>query len=67
MPVNYPIESVANALRLLSSFKDRSAVGVSEAGRELGVARSTAHRLLAMLQEHGYLARRRARIIRAPN
>jgi IclR family transcriptional regulator, acetate operon repressor len=56
MPVNYPIESVANALRLLSSFKDRSAVGVSEAGRELGVARSTAHRLLAMLQEHGYLA-----------
>ena len=56
MPVNYPIESVANALRLLSSFKERSAVGVSEAARELGVARSTAHRLLAMLHEHGFVA-----------
>jgi DNA-binding IclR family transcriptional regulator len=46
---NYPIESVANALRLLLAFRERSAVGVSEAARELGVARSTAHRLLAQL------------------
>jgi DNA-binding IclR family transcriptional regulator len=51
----YPIESVANALKLLLVFRDRPAVRVAEAGRYLGVARSTAHRLLAMLAQYGFV------------
>lgn len=49
----YPIESVDNALRLLRLLRERAEVRVSDASREIGVARSTAHRLLAMLQHHG--------------
>lgn len=51
---NYPIGSVDNALRLLSLFGERPAVGIAEAGRAIGVARSTAHRLMQMLSHHGY-------------
>ncbi len=50
----YPIESVDNALRLLLQFKDAEALGVSDAGELLGVAPSTAHRLLSMLQYRGF-------------
>ncbi len=49
----YPISSVDNALRLLLMFRDRRLVRVAEASESLGVVRSTAHRLLAMLQYHG--------------
>jgi len=52
----YPIESVDNALSLLLLLRERRALTVSEAGRELGVAASTAHRLLAMLQYRGFVA-----------
>lgn len=45
----HPIGSVENALRLLVMLRDRPSIRVSDAGTELGVARSTAHRLLAML------------------
>jgi DNA-binding IclR family transcriptional regulator len=48
----HPISSVENALRLLVILRDREEIRVSEAAAELGVARSTAHRLLAML--HSY-------------
>jgi IclR family acetate operon transcriptional repressor len=51
----YPIESVASALKLLLVFRDRPAVRVAEAGRILGVARATAHRLLAMLAQFGFV------------
>lgn len=51
----YPIESVDNALRLLLMFREQPTVGVSEASRALGVARSTAHRLLGTLQYHGFV------------
>ncbi|MCC6222864.1 MAG: IclR family transcriptional regulator [Thermoleophilia bacterium] len=51
----YPIESVDNALKLLGMFRRRQLVRVSEAGDALGIARSTAHRLLAMLQYHGFV------------
>jgi IclR family acetate operon transcriptional repressor len=51
----YPIESVANALKLLLLFRDRPAIRVADAGRYLGVARSTAHRLLAMLAQFGFV------------
>ncbi|MFC0527722.1 IclR family transcriptional regulator [Phytohabitans kaempferiae] len=52
--VPYRIESVDNALRLILLLRDRSRVGVAEAARELGVAPSTAHRLLQMLRFHGF-------------
>ncbi|NEK57145.1 IclR family transcriptional regulator [Geodermatophilus sabuli] len=53
----YPIESVGNALRLLLLLRDRSNLRVSECAAELGIARSTAHRLIAMLEHHGFLRR----------
>ena len=49
----YPIESVDNALRLLLAFQERQEIGVTEASQLLGVAPSTAHRLLSMLQYRG--------------
>ena len=52
---SYPIESVDNALKLLHMLRDRSQIRVSEASTAIGVARSTAHRLLAMLQHHGFV------------
>jgi len=51
----YPIGSVNNALRLLLMFRDHPLIRVSEAGVALGVAASTAHRLLAMLEYHGFV------------
>lgn len=50
---SYPISSVDNALRLLLLVAERSEVRTSEAALALGVGRSTAHRLLAMLQHRG--------------
>ncbi|GAA2100819.1 IclR family transcriptional regulator [Actinomadura alba] len=60
----YALGSVDNALLLLHLLRDHGKTTVSEAARELGIARSTAHRLLAMLvyrdfavqdSDHGYL------------
>ncbi|WP_019818803.1 IclR family transcriptional regulator [Saccharomonospora saliphila] len=45
----YALGSVDNALRLLHLLRDHGSLRVSEAAAELGIARSTAHRLLAML------------------
>jgi IclR family transcriptional regulator, acetate operon repressor len=45
----YAIESVDNALRILQMLRDSGQVRVSDVAAELGIARSTAHRLLAML------------------
>jgi DNA-binding IclR family transcriptional regulator len=45
----YAIESVDNALRILQRLRDTGQVRVSGVAAELGIARSTAHRLLAML------------------
>jgi len=45
----YPLASVDNALRLLEILRDRGRIRVSDAAEELGIGRSTAHRLLAML------------------
>ncbi|KXP14469.1 IclR family transcriptional regulator [Tsukamurella pseudospumae] len=50
----YAIESVDNALRLLSALRDVGALRVTDAAAELGVARSTAHRLLGMLVYRGF-------------
>ena len=54
-PPQYPIESVDNALKLLLLFADQPAVRLTEASGYLGVASSTAHRLLAMLQYRGFV------------
>ncbi len=51
----YPIESVDNALKLLLLFGERPQIRLSEATRYLGVASSTAHRLLAMLTYRGFV------------
>jgi IclR family transcriptional regulator, acetate operon repressor len=45
----YAIESVDNALRVLQLLRDSGQVRVSDVAADLGIARSTAHRLLAML------------------
>ncbi|WP_156689314.1 IclR family transcriptional regulator [Mycobacterium sp. Marseille-P9652] len=50
----YPIESVDNALKLLLLLGERPQIRLSEATRYLGVASSTAHRLLAMLTYRGF-------------
>ena len=51
----YPIESVDNALQLLLLFREQSTLRVADASRTLGVAPSTAHRLISMLQYHGFV------------
>ena len=51
----YPIASVNNALRLLLLFRSQPRVRLSEASEHLGVAHSTAHRLMAMLAYHGFV------------
>ncbi|MGI5268769.1 IclR family transcriptional regulator [Nonomuraea sp. CA-218870] len=51
----YPIESVDNALRLLLWFRDHRQIRLTDASTHLGVASSTAHRLLAMLQYRGFV------------
>jgi DNA-binding IclR family transcriptional regulator len=52
----YPIGSVDKALRLLLLFREHPTVRLSEAAAAIGVAGSTAHRLLAMLQFHGFVS-----------
>ena len=52
---NYPIESVDNVLRLLLLIEAHGEIRVSEASAKLGIAVSTAHRLLAMLLHHDFV------------
>lgn len=50
------VESVRRALRVLGSFSlDRPELGVSEIGEELGMHKSTVHRLLATLEVEGFV------------
>jgi DNA-binding IclR family transcriptional regulator len=51
----YPIESVDNALKVLLLLDDRPELRLTDVGAHLGVASSTAHRLLAMLQYRGFV------------
>jgi DNA-binding IclR family transcriptional regulator len=53
-PPAYPIASVDNALRLVTALRERGTMSLSEASLLIGYARSTAHRLLAMLKHHGF-------------
>lgn len=54
-PPQYPIESVDNALKLLLLLADQPEIRLTDATRYLGVASSTAHRLLAMLAYRGFV------------
>src|SRR3954463_1007287 len=51
----YPIESVDNALRVLLLLGERPKLRLTDVSQYLGVASSTAHRLLAMLQYRGFV------------
>jgi len=53
----YPVGAVDRALRLLLMFHTRPAVRIVDAARELDVAPSTVHRLLAMLMAYGFVAK----------
>lgn len=53
----YPLTSVDNALRLLQLLRDGGAWRLSDCAAELGVAPSTAHRLLSMLVYRGFAMR----------
>jgi IclR family transcriptional regulator, acetate operon repressor len=50
----YAIEAVDNALQLIQLLRDVGSVRLKEAAAELGVAPSTAHRLLSMLVYRGF-------------
>ena len=51
----YAIDSVSNALRALLYLRDVDEVRVSELAAHLGVAASTAHRLLATLRANDFV------------
>jgi IclR family transcriptional regulator, acetate operon repressor len=51
----YPIESVDRALTLILMLQESDSIKVSEAGRLLGVSRSTAFRLLSLLQHRQFV------------
>ncbi|MCZ4521752.1 IclR family transcriptional regulator [Rhodococcus ruber] len=51
----YPIESVDNAATILLMFRGAPGVRVAQVAQDLGVARSTAHRMLTTLQASGLL------------
>jgi IclR family acetate operon transcriptional repressor len=62
---SYPIQSVDYALQLLLILKRDGLLRVSDAAAELGVARSTAHRLISMLRFRGFVEQAPDRTYRA--
>lgn len=60
----YRIEAVDRALTLLTLLAERGELSVTEAGRELGVVPSTAHRLLATLCHRGFAVQSDKRLYR---
>src|SRR6266403_928308 len=54
-----PVSSVDNALHVLQLFKSRRVLRVADVADDLGVARSTAHRLLVALVQRGFAAQER--------
>lgn len=51
----YTVSSVDNALTLLAALRDHPSLAVKEGAQLLGVAPSTAHRLLTTLLAHGFV------------
>jgi DNA-binding IclR family transcriptional regulator len=54
-PPQYPIESVDNALKVILLLGEHSELRMTEVSAHLGVATSTAHRILAMLAWRGFV------------
>jgi DNA-binding IclR family transcriptional regulator len=52
---DYSIQTVSNALRLLEAFSEDDELGVSELSRRLGLHKNNVFRLLATLEERGYI------------
>jgi DNA-binding IclR family transcriptional regulator len=51
----YPIESVDRALTVILAFERTESLTISEIDRLLGVSRSTAYRLLTLLEHRGFV------------
>lgn len=51
----YSIQTVSNALRMLEAFYDEDEFGVSELARRLGLHKNNVFRLLATLEQGGYI------------
>ncbi|MET9368900.1 IclR family transcriptional regulator [Streptomyces griseoflavus] len=64
-PPPYPIASVDHALRAATILQMEGGATVSEMAERLGVARSTAHRLLAMLVYRDFAVQGEDRVYRA--
>ena len=52
---DYSIQTVSNALRLLEAFYEDVELGVSELSRRLALHKNNVFRLLATLEERGYI------------
>lgn len=55
MTPRYPLASVDHALRIIEMLRAQPEMRLSDIARELGVANSTAHRLLATLAHRGFI------------
>ncbi|GLW11105.1 transcriptional regulator [Microtetraspora sp. NBRC 13810] len=63
-PPTYPLKAVENALVALKFLQERGEIRVADVADHLGVARSTAHRVLAMLVFHGFAIQDARRVYR---
>ena len=52
---DYAIQTVTNALRVLDAFREEDEIGVAELSRRLGLHKNNVFRLLATLEEEGYV------------
>lgn len=52
---DYTIQTVANAFRILETFRTEPEIGVSDVARRLGLYKNNAFRLLATLESCGYV------------
>jgi DNA-binding IclR family transcriptional regulator len=52
---DYAISTVINALRLLEEFRATSELGVTELAKRLALHKNNVFRLLATLEQHGYI------------
>lgn len=57
---DYAIQTVTNALRLLEVFRDEDEIGVAELARRLGLHKNNVFRLLATMEQLGFIEQSRA-------